>query len=268
MTEFAHAWRIIRVSALYEILQPGRLVGATAQLAMQLFLTWCLWTALFTTVSVSAGLDRGQAVTYAVLGALYGRLRGPDREAAEDSVRVHVREGSIQYWYLRPLDPSRYHWLRAVGDQAYGLTWAAVAFLACLSLGLIEPPASGAAAGVFVVTLAFGQVILYYLLAIVDVACFWMLNNMGMTFTIRFAQSLFAGAIAPLWFFPDWFRTLSACLPFESSLHVPLSVYVGRIDPASSVRYIAVQILWVLVLGLVLRRFWRRADHQVVIQGG
>jgi ABC-2 type transport system permease protein len=209
-----------------------------------------------------------QAVTYAVLATLYSRLRGPDRGAARDTVRSHVRDGRILYWYLRPLDPKRYHWLRAVGDQVYGLAWALLAFLVCRALGLVGPASSAAAFSLFVVTLALGQVVLYYLLALVDVACFWTLNNFGMAAIIRFAQSLFAGAIAPLWFFPSWFQTLSGWLPFQSSLHVPLSLYVGRIAPHSAGRYILVQVIWIVLLSLVLRRFWRRADQQVVVQGG
>lgn len=156
MTELRQAWRIARTSALYEFLLPGRLAGVAAQLAVQIFLTWCLWRALYATVSASAGLDRGQAVSYAVLATLYGRLRGPDRGLARDAVRQHVYSGTIVYWYLRPVTP----------------------------------------------------------------------------------------------------------------LHVPLSLYVGRIVPADAGRYVLVQVVWIVLLAVVLRLFWRRADRQVVVQGG
>lgn len=268
MTELRQAWRIARTSALYEFLLPGRLAGVSAQLVLQIFLTWCLWRALYDTVSGSAGLDRGQAVSYAVLATLYGRLRGPDRGLARDTVRQHVNSGSILYWYLRPVTPRRYNWLRAVGDQAYGLGWAALAYLACRAFGLIGPPASVAAAGLFALTLLLGQAVLYYLLALVDVACFWTLQNFGVLAIIRLAQSLFAGAIVPLWYFPGWFLAISHWLPFESSLHVPLSLYIGRIAPADAGRYLLVQVVWIVVLAAVLRLFWRRADQQVVVQGG
>jgi len=268
VTEIRQAWRIARTSALYEVLQPGRLAGVAVQLSLQIFLTWCLWRALYEAVPASGGLDRGQAVTYTVLGTLYGRLRGPDRGLARDTVVQHVREGSILYWYLRPVMPRRYHWLRAVGDQAYGFGWALLAYLACLSFGLIGLPASAAAAALFALTLLLGQMVLYYLLALVDVACFWTLQNFGVLAIIRLVQNLFAGAIVPLWFLPGWFQTLSSWLPFEASLHVPISLYIGRIEPSGAGRYVLVQVVWVVLLAVVLRRFWRRADQQVVVQGG
>lgn len=268
MSELAQGWRIARRSVLYETHHPGRLAGVVTQLSTQVFLTWCLWTALYATVSFNAGMDRGQAVTYAVLATLYGRLRGPDRGLARDTVRQHVRTGSIVYWYLRPVDPQRYHWVRAVGDQLYGLAWAAAAYTVCRLIGLVEGPASKTAAALFLLTLVLGQMVLYYLLALVDVACFWTLNNFGVGAMINLTQNLFAGAIAPLWFFPGWFQTLSSWLPFQSSLHVPLSLYVGRIPPADAGHYVLVQVIWIVLLALVLRRFWRRADRQVVVQGG
>ena len=268
MTGARQAWRIARTSALYELLQPDRLVGVLAQLTLQIFLTWCLWTALYQVAPAGAGLDREQAVTYAVLAALYGRLRGPDRGLARDTVRQHIYTGSLLYWYLRPVTPRRYHWLRAAGDQAYGVAWAALAYLACRAAGLIEAPASAAGAALFGLTLLLGQVVLYYLLALVDVACFWTLQNFGVLAIITLAQNLFAGAVVPLWFFPGWFQVVSAWLPFESSLHVPLSLYVGRIPPSDAGRYLLVQVLWIVLFALLLRRFWRRADRQVVVQGG
>jgi ABC-2 type transport system permease protein len=268
LTEIRQAWRVARTSALYEVLQPGRLAGVGAQLVLQIFLTWCLWRALYGAIASSSGLDQGQAVTYAVLATLYGRLRGPDRGMARDTVLQHIWSGSIVYWYLRPIAPRRYHWLRAVGDQAYGMVWALVAYVVCRVLGLVGAPASAEALALFALTLLLGQVVLYYLLALVDVACFWTLQNFGVMAIIRLASSLFAGAIVPLWFFPGWFRALSAWLPFESSLHVPLSLYVGRIAPADAGRYVLVQVVWIVLLAVVLRLFWRRADQQVVVQGG
>jgi len=268
MTELRQAARIARTSALYEVLQPGRLAGAGAQLALQIFLTWCLWRALYDAVAASSGLDRNQAVSYAVLATLYGRLRGPDRDVAGDTVRQHMWTGSIVYWYLRPITPRRYHWLRAAGDQAYGLTWAAVTYAVCRALGLIGPPASAEACALFGVTLLLGQLVLYYLLALVDVACFWTLRNFGVLAIIRLASSLFAGAIVPLWFFPAWFQAISSWLPFESSLHVPLSLYIGRIAPADAGRYVLVQVIWIVLLAIALRLAWRRADQQIVVQGG
>ena len=83
-----------------------------------------------------------------------------------------------------------------------------------------------------------------------------------------FAQNLLSGVYAPLWYFPDWFVTLSAFLPFQATLNVPLSVYVGRIPMSDVAPQLALQAGWVVLLALVTRLVWHRAALRVVSQGG
>jgi hypothetical protein len=54
--------------------------------ATQLALTWWLWRALYTGVTVSAGLDVTQATTYALLGVLYLQFRSVDRWSNGDTM--------------------------------------------------------------------------------------------------------------------------------------------------------------------------------------
>ncbi len=261
-------WTVAGISARFETQSLRRLAGVAAQLTIRLFLTWCLWRALYAAVGANAGLTSGQAVTYAMLGVFYARLRGPDRAAYRDALAQHIREGTVLYWYLRPLAPRAYHRLRALGDQAYGMAWAVAAYLVCLAAGAVGPPASAAALATFTVSMLLGQVVLYHLLALTDVASFWTFDVVGLATILQFTQSLFAGAIAPLWFFPGWFRALSGWLPFQYSFHVPVSIYVGRVPPSAAGPALGVQLAWCVVLAAALRALWRVADRHVVVQGG
>ena len=92
-------------------------------------------------------------------------------------------------------------------------------------------------------------------------------NNAAMLILI-FAQNLLSGVYAPLWFFPDWFVTLSSFLPFQATLSVPLSLYVGRIPLSDAGPALLVQAVWVTVLALFTRLVWRLAARRVISQGG
>lgn len=261
-------WRAARVTPLGELLQPVRITGAAVRLVLEIALVTLLWRALYAGVESSAGLDREQAVTYAVLAVLALRMRGGERELSADSVLVHVQEGTILYWFVRPLRPGRYYLIRAAGDQAYGLAWVLAGYLTCRAIGIVSPPASAGAAVAAAVSLLLGQITLYYLLLIVDLFCFWAVMNKSAVQILGFAQSLLSGAFAPLWFFPGWFIALSAVLPFQGTLNVPLSLYIGRIPVAEAPREIAVQVAWCVLLAGVTRLLWRRAAERVTVQGG
>jgi ABC-2 type transport system permease protein len=262
------AWRVAGITPRGELLASGRIAGTAVRLVVQVFLVVCLWRALYHDTTASAGLDQDQAVTFAVLAALAVRMRGIDRSAARDTVLQQVQLGTIVYWFMRPVAPPRYYMYRAVGDQLYGFVWACAGYVVCRVFGLIQAPASADAAGAFAVSVVLGQMIFYYLALLIDLLCFWTVKNEAGLLILVFAQNLLSGVFAPLWYFPDWFRTMSAFLPFQATLNTPLSLYIGRIPPSSALRELGVQAVWVILLAGLSRLLWRRAADRVVSQGG
>jgi ABC-2 type transport system permease protein len=191
-----------------------------------------------------------------------------DQYAGRDSVIQHMHYGTILYWYLRPLPPQRYYALRALGEQLYGFAWALGGYAVCLAVGVVEPPRSAAVAAVFALSLLLGQWVLYYVMLVTDQWCFWALRNNAAVMILIFAQNLLSGVYAPLWFFPDWFVTLSTFMPFQATLSVPLSLYIGRIPLSDAAGQLAIQAAWVVILALFTRFLWHRAARRVISQGG
>ncbi|QNP69442.1 ABC-2 family transporter protein [Streptomyces roseirectus] len=262
------AWRAARVTPLGELYSPPRMTGALLRLTVQIVLVASLWHGLYSNNGTTAGLDRGQAITYAVLAVLSSRIRELDQYSGRDTVQQHMHFGTIVYWWMRPTPPRRYYALRALGEQLYGFAWALAGYAVCLAAGVVDPPKSAAVAGVFVLSLVLGQWILYYIMLVIDQWCFWALRNGAALLILVFAQNLLSGVYAPLWFFPDWFVTLSSFLPFQATLSVPLSLYIGRIPLSDAGFQLAVQAGWVALLALFTRFLWARAARRVIAQGG
>ena len=263
-----HAWRAARVTPLGELHAPPRMTAALIRLTVQVVLVASLWNGLYQQTGTTAGIDREQAVTYAVMAVLASRLRELDQYAGRDTVLQHMHFGTIVYWYLRPLPPQRYYALRALGEQVYGFAWALAGFALCLAAGLVQPPGSAAVAGVFALSLLLGQSVLYYVMLVIDQLCFWTLRNGAAMLILIFAQNLLSGVYAPLWFFPGLVhRTLSSFLPFQATLSVPLSLYVGRV-PLSDAASSSPSRPAGSSAGLFTRFLWRRAALRVVSQGG
>ncbi|UIX29970.1 ABC-2 family transporter protein [Streptomyces sp. GQFP] len=263
-----HAWRATRVTPLGELHAPPRMTAALVRLTVQVVLVASLWNGLYQQTGTTAGLDREQAVTYAVMAVLASRLRELDQYAGRDSVLQHMHFGTIVYWYLRPLPPQRYYALRALGEQLYGFAWALTGYVLCLAVGVVEPPESAPVAGVFALSLLLGQLVLYYVMLVIDQLCFWTLRNGAAMLILIFAQNLLSGVYAPLWFFPGWFITLSSFLPFQATLSVPLSLYVGRVPLSDAAFQLSVQVIWIVLLALFTRFLWSRAARRVISQGG
>ena len=237
-------------------------------MAAQLFLVVCLWRALYANTEMSAGLTKDQAVTYAVLAVLAMRIRLVDRRPARDTVFQQMKFGTIIYWFLRPLPAQRYYLLRSVGDQLYGMAWACAGYVICRMANVLSGPVSMRGALAFAASFLLGLCILYYLMLLTDQICFWTIRNNSASDILMFAQNLLSGAYAALWYFPGWFRAASSVLPFQSTMDVPLSFYIGRLPVSALPRQLAVQGFWIIALAGFTRLVWRRASIRVASQGG
>jgi ABC-type uncharacterized transport system permease subunit len=80
-------------------------------------------------------------------------------------------------------------------------------------------------------------------------------------------RSFLSGQVVPLWFMPDWLRTVAEILPFQAATYTPLAIYFGR-PPGGLAAALAVQCIWIVVLGASCAWVWSRAKRRVVVQGG
>jgi ABC-2 type transport system permease protein len=262
------SWRIWRIVPLIEIAFRIRFFMAPFMIAVQMFLYYRLWTAVFAHTPTAAGLNAHQTITYSMLALLAGRLRWNARTWSRDDVATHVRDGTIIYWFLRPISPNCYYLYRTLGDLAYGVSWSALGFVAAFASGLIRPPASPTIGAMVVLCLALGQVTLYYFGQIVDLCTFWMVNNLTLVRMYYFLQDLLAGVFVPLWFMPGWLLTTTSILPFSAAINIPISLYVGRIGPSQVAGPVLLECVWILILAALTRYFWSRASLRVASQGG
>lgn len=261
-------WSVARVTWITDLTQGGRVLSAVVMLTAQLVLVKALWHALYHGVGTQAGLDERQATTYALLAVLYTRFRMANRYAARDTVLQHVLEGSVGYWFLRPVDARRYYLIRAVGDLAYGAVWGAAAGGVCLALGVIAPPASASAGAAAAASMVLGLVLTYYLQSAIELLCFWTVVNAQAFVIYQFAQNFLSGAFAPLVFFPAWFVSADAWLPFQGTLNVPISLYVGQAPLDALPHDLLVQVVWCLLLAVFVGWLWRLAARRVTVLGG
>lgn len=72
------------------------------------------------------------------------------------------------------------------------------------------------------------------------------------------------GLIVPVTWFPDWLLAIVSATPFPSMFQAPIEVAMGTSGAAT----LAVQMLWVLILGAAAQLVLRQGLAKVVIQGG
>lgn len=260
--------RLLRVPLLVELTHRSRFLTAAAMGLLQVLLSYFLWHALYAGTTVSAGLTVEGAVGYATLAVLVSRIRWGSRLFSRDSMWALVNDGRILYWFLRAVPPRRYYLSKALGETAYWGGWAALGFVVARLAGIVPPPVGPVAGAIAAASLVLGQVVEYQLLLAVDLLCFWLIANNNARRVYHFTADFLSGAFVPLWYLPDGFVAVVRWLPFQSTVNVPVSVYIGRIAVSGAAGPLALQALWCLLLFAGTRVMWRGAERRVAVQGG
>ncbi len=264
------AWSLylLKIPALCQLARRSAVASAAATGIVQVVLSYFLWRAVYANTDTAAGLDVNQAISYVTMAILIRRIRWGSHVYSRESMSALVRDGRIGYWFLRPVSARRYHLLKSVGEVLYWGSWSMVGFALGLATGVIMTPPSPAAGVVSAVSLVLGQALTYQLLLIIDLLCFWTTANRNATLVYSFSHDLLSGAFVPLWYFPGWFQSVVHWLPFEGTLNIPVSLYVGRVPVVDAPKQLAIQLAWCCVLGVVTHTLWQRAGRRVAVQGG
>ena len=264
------------VSARYRTLLQYR-AAAFAGFATQLFwgaVRLMILAAFFAAATEPQPMNMTQVVAYVWLGqALLGML--PWNVDAD--FREQVRDGTVAYDLLRPLDLYAYWFgrtlaFRVAAPTLRGIPMVVFAMVLLPVLGLgdwaLTPPTSAAAFAGFVAALVLAALLATAVTLLAHISLLWTISGVGMDRILTVLVTIFSGLVVPLPLFPDWLQPFLNWQPFRGLADVPYRIYSGNIPLADIVGELAFILGWTVVLVLLGRLILRRGVQRMVVQGG
>lgn len=234
-------------------------------LIIQAYLLTLVWTAVYADRDSVDGVSLSTMVAYVTLITVQTWMVNT---SAYSLIPQRIREGKVAADLCRPVGLLP----QAVADQVGRFAVTGPVALLALPLaalvGGIQPPASSLAGLAYGASLLMALAIAILLNTTIAMFAFWTTEVRGILFIYSSVSRFFAGALVPLWFMPDWLRTLTEILPFQAMAYTPVSIYLGQLSGVDMWWALGVQVAWIVVTYLLGRLVWRRALHRVVIQGG
>jgi ABC-2 type transport system permease protein len=207
-----------------------------------------------------------QVVTYVWLSQATIRLLLWRGDAGIDQM---IRSGTVAYELLRPTDLYGLWYMRHLAAVTAPTLLRAVPMfiLAGLCLGL-QPPASVAAAGLWLLATGSAVLLAAALGMIASISMLWTLSGRGMAIVMNAGVWILSGMVLPLPLFPDWLQPVLNFLPFRGLMDVPFRLYMGHIAPAGALGAILHQLAWLAVLVVIGRWLLATGKRRLVVQGG
>ncbi len=187
---------------------------------------------------------------------------------ADPEIRTMIRDGSVAYELLRPLDLYWLWYCRAVAGCVVPTMLQAVPVcaVALLFLGLQPPTLTSGAA--WVVALAGAVALSCAIATLINVSMLWSLSGDGISRIMPALSYTLSGMMVPIPLYPSWARATLEFLPFRGLVDAPFRVYMGHIPPAGLPAVLAHQLAWTAAFVLLGRALMARWRSRVVVQGG
>lgn len=233
---------------------------------MSILISLFLWKALFAQQSTIQGYDWNQMVLYALIAALVNATMSFGLEL---EMGARILDGSIASDLTKPIDFQNMCFFQAIGQASVegGMALIVIMAVAVLATDLSSFMVPWRII-LFIVSLLLAFLLKFCLVYLGVLMCFFTSNGYGIVYLRQVISDVFSGAMLPLSFYPAWFQRLSEVLPFQASVYLPTQIFLGRIGGSEIIKALVLQVMWVIVMWIVGKLFFRFAIRRITIQGG
>ena len=264
------------VSARYRMLLQYR-AAAFAGLVTQLFwgaIRLMILAAFYAASTTSQPMTMADIVAYVWLGqALLGLLPWN----IDPDFTLKVRDGSVAYELLRPLDLYTFWFARTLAFRTATTTLRAIPMvvfaMVLLPLVGLEPwalhaPPSAGALGLFLASITLAAGLATAVTMVSQISLLWTISAAGMDRLMPAVVTIGSGMVVPLPLFPTWLQPWLYWQPFRGLADVPFRIYSGNIPAAAATLELLQQLLWLLLVIWLGRALLARGIRKLVFQGG
>lgn len=225
----------------------------------------CIYKALYGTNSQIDGITFSMVATNFVISMGLSNAFQYNEMFLQDK----IHDGSITNEFLKPVSFIFRMLSENMGEGLFKICFnflPALVFTACYTR--LCPPEGLGSLFLMMLSIVLGYQILWLISFIIQTWSFWLFSVWGIITIKNVFVNILSGTLLPLWFMPSILRKIIACTPFESIYFTPVQIYLGELSGEEILIKMAVQILWIIILGGIAVFFWKKGVKKLVVQGG
>ncbi len=232
-----------------------------------IFIFTSLWESIYSKPQAEAitSFNKTSIIAYAIFAMLF-RISMTMEDGATTN---KVRTGSIAMDLIKPVNYFLMTLAEALGQSMFHwFTRVIPILLFCIFAFDISMPVKAETYLLTAISWVMGYSIMFMINFVFALLAFWFVETFSFQLMKFGLFTLFAGGIVPIDFFPSWSRPLMDVMPFQYILYTPAAIFISHITGAETMRFMAMQIVWVAILAIICYRMWGAATRKLVTQGG
>lgn len=225
-----------------------------------------LWFGVYSQGNQVGQFTLNMLITYYIIGHI---IRSSVSVHFEESGVTQVNDGTIARFFIRPFSYRKHILIDTISWRVFNLTVFTIPLLVLVFILLNEVLVTASFEKIFLIIIfllaAWGIEVLTSL-AIVAFA-FYFEQARSLTHLKWILNGVLGGSLLPLSLYPEWFEKITRLLPFQYKFAVPMEIYLGQKNETQIVTALVGALAWVLVLYLLVNKFWNRAVKKFTAVG-
>ena len=180
-----------------------------------------------------------------------------------------IRSGSISADFLLPISFKKYMLCVSIGKGGghFFLSTIPTVIVALLLWGIVKPiDLQGGC--LYIIAQIFGFCLALEMNFLLAQVMLYTKNRDVTAFAFWTLTAIFGGRYMPYWLYPRVLLVITKCLPFHLFYSVPISIYLGKLNPMETYLHIMYQIFWFILLIWFNKLIYIKTSLTVTIQGG
>lgn len=234
-----------------------------------LMVTFFLWKAIFASSPdrILNGFSLEEMYAYIMFSFLTGLMTNVD---IMFDITREVKDGTIAINLIRPISYEMRMLFQALGGVLYNFVIIFIGAFLVVNVLLFNSNGTVYLQNLplYLISMGLGLMINFYFSYTFGLLSFKLTNMWGVSQIMGALSQLLSGALIPLVFFPEAVQKVIQFLPFSSIIYTPVMIYLGKISGAEALAFIALQLLWLIMMILLSRAVWKAVVKSITILGG
>lgn len=265
--KFNKYFEVARISYYENTTYFGDVLGMAGLVAARIWIFSQLYTVVFRLASINnlGGLTFAQTIWILALAQSFHTSNRTRRTMT--AIDRNIKDGTIAYTINKPYSYVLFNFftcLGVVGGYLF-MTILLSGLVAMIVVGGVKFSIVGILAGMLL--LVFGFVINTLFALIIGLLGFWAEDVSAFRWIYDKFLWVLGGLFLPLSAFPIKAQKLIEILPFNQMFYGPARIMVSY-DVHLFVRYLLIQLIWVLILSLLVKYIYNKGIKNLSINGG
>ncbi len=257
-------WAIFQITVINSLAYPGELIGRSLMIIPFMWIFYQLWKVTFAASGsdVISGLTLRDTLWYLMLAETVELGRPP----LARTISENVKDGSIAYILNKPYDFLLYHFSTTMGESIFRAIVNAI-FGGITVWWLVGAPKHPEGFLIAIPAILGAWTLHFCVNAMIGLSAFAFEDVSAFTWIYQKLAFILGGLLIPLDFYPHWLQVIARALPFSSMIYGPARLFVAP-SLSTFINVMALQIAWIVVLGLLLSVSYRRGIRELTVNGG